>query len=347
MAECIIARGGSYRSGEANIPITSDRCSVLVTIKDSTGNVITDSSVHCNDGGTWYNYHTNNRGQVLFMTNSGQVDISAWNFSLNQNCRYFDQNARFSNNIDTPVGTVKNINLALTKGPSAFNKAGIVTGDSNLSSMTSNIYDFSNIWMNNYKFFVYNYANIKLVGGGGGGTYGHSGIGGGGGGGGGAAYINDISINHNRMYKFSLGDGGKAGWYQDSSYAQASSGGTTSAFGYVANGGGGGYGNNGGREGRGTTYNGGNGGNINSHGYDGEDPNSGGGGGGGAPNQGYQATNGGNPCGGDGGYNRYGGDQGGFPGGGGGGSGLRGGSIAGYNTIGGYGGAGWINLVFR
>ena len=353
MAECIIARGGSYGGGSgggANIPIIADRCSILVTVKDSTGSVIPDSSVHCNDGGTWYNYHTNERGQALFMANSGQVDISAWNFSLNQNCRYFDQNSVFSNNVDAPVGTVKNINLSLTKGPSTVNKIGVQGYLAETqTSMTSNIYDFSNVWMNNYKFFAYNYVNIKLFGGGGGGDYALNGsTGGGGGGGGGATYVNNISIGHNRMYKFSLGDGGKCGYSnlntQNMHNRHAGSGGTTSAFGYVANGGSGGYGANGGTQGRGISFNGGNGGRMHLNGNNSEDPNSGGGGGGGSRVS--DRTTGGTPCGGNGGYGAGSGSQGQYPGGGGGGAGINT-TISGTNRSGGYGGPGGFNFTFR
>ena len=114
MAECIIARGGSSGGGNNGglPPVVADRCSILVTVKDSAGTVINDLSVHCKDGSMWYNYHTNEKGQVLFMTNSGSANITAWNFSINGNYKWIDQNIA-TINIDAPASSSNKVNINL------------------------------------------------------------------------------------------------------------------------------------------------------------------------------------------------------------------------------------------
>lgn len=229
MAECIIARGGSKQ--QEQIPIISDRAQILVTVKSSNNEVIPNSSVHCKDGSTWYNYTTNEKGQTLFVTNSGQCSITAYNFSIAENCKYMDQLPAYSNNIDTPIGSVKKIELTLqNRSDVEFN-----------TWSNANIFNTYGYWTGNYKIIAHNKLNAFLGGaggGGGGGTYATYERSGCGGGGGGINIINGFNVEKNSTYKIYVGVRGIGyNWIQN---RNGTSGGTTTAFGYVANGGGGG-----------------------------------------------------------------------------------------------------------
>ena len=243
MAECIIARGGSA-GASTQIPIVSDRCSLLVTVKDSEGGLLSDLSVHCKDGNTWYNYHTNDRGQVLFMCNSGSANITAWNFSINGNFKFMDQ-APQSLNVDTPIAQIidKTISLGIAN---EFNKCG----------MTNNIYDENKCYDGWHISKHYNRANIFLGGGGGAGGGGTFGLFHGGGGAGGAIIRNNIEIQKDYNYLLYAGDGGIE--VNDI----GGTGGTTTAFGYSVVGGTGGNGTSGGIHGSGD-FNTGDGGYVN------------------------------------------------------------------------------------
>lgn len=270
------------------IPVYQDRCTILVTVKDSSGQPLDDLSVHCNDGGKWYNYHTNNNGQCLFMTNNGQVNIVAWNFSLNGNYKYVDQNYADQNNIDAPVGTSKSINLSLPK----------ISGEVSYTGMSSDIYNSYDhvLYSGNFRLRVTdNIQNLFIGGAGGGGWYC-------GGGGGGATFIQQYSISRNYNYSGYVGSGGGGGTGGALESSSSSSGGTTSIFGYMATGGGGGgpiYSFAGGSGGSGIgNYSGGNGAASDKVAEDSEYFNWGGGGGVGANNTSIRA--GGNPYGGRG-----------------------------------------------
>ena len=347
MAECIIARGGGRSDGvSSGPPIIADKHTILVTVTDSAGQVINDLSVHCKDGDAWYNYHTNDKGQVLFVTNSGSANITAWNFSINGNYKYIDQ-IETTKDIDAPVGLGTSLDLSL-----AFQQSEI-----SFTNMTSNIYQ-NQCYYGNYKVRVANYVNVFVGGGGGGGgnAYNRSAYdweiseGGGGGGGGGCSIENNILLNHNQIYLFYIGSGGSAGVY-------GTAGGTSSAFNIMATGGEGGRDDRRSNEGQGT-YGGGNGG----YAWNGTSGSSGGlaskfsnwGGGGGAgftddPSVGTsykRAGSGGTPYGADGGTNAIGrsGSNGG--GGGGGGGKLVSASSSTLGFTGGRGGGGKLSFTF-
>lgn len=226
MAEAIISRRGKKDNSLSPPPIVQGRCQLLVYVTDSDNVPISNLSVHCRDGASWYNYHTNDKGQVLFSTTSGAANITAWNFSINGNYKWIDQSSN-SINIDAPIGTsnIINLNLGLRSSFTA-------------SSMSSNIYN-EVCYTGSYMTRHYNRGNLFIGGGGGGG--GHQGAwdvcSGGGGGGGGANSYNRISISKNTKYNFYIAEGGNGGnWNHIGGYT----GGTTSAFGYTAIGGNGG-----------------------------------------------------------------------------------------------------------
>lgn len=349
MAECIIARGGGRSDGgSSGPPIIADKHTILVTVTDSDGVIINDLSVHCKDGDNWYNYHTNDKGQVLFVTNSGAANITAWNFSINGNYKYIDQ-IETNKNIDAPVGLSTLLNLSL----------GFQTSEISFTSMTTNIYQ-KQCYSGNYKVRVANYVNVFAGGAGGGGVgatsmdenYYNIASGGCGGAGGGIAINNGVVLNHTQNYLFYIGSGGKG----SGPYDNGITGGSTSAFNTVATGG------EGGRlnytralEGNGT-YGGGNGGTAwidegtYYHGANSKYSNWGGGGGGGEtqgqyPYETHDETNGGNPYGAKGGSST----QNGYSaknGGGGGGAGGRLVSFSDKSRYGGTGGGGKLSFTF-
>lgn len=259
MAECIIARGGGkIEEGSELPPVISGFCSILAEIVDPEGNPIENLSVHCKDGSTWYNYHTNDKGQVLFITNSGSANITAWNFSIQDQYKWLDLNYTVKN-VDAPVTTSKKVELALPKLNNTFHYG-----------YTSNIYE--DCYSGGYKVRVANTANIFLygAGGGGGADSGLYNIHSGGGGGGAGNTANNISLTKNHLYSFFIGSGGNHGYGIRTEvawqFSPAEAGGTSSVLGYTAIGGMGGrtgssnsaqaYGGAGGT----GTYNGGNGG---------------------------------------------------------------------------------------
>ena len=263
MAEAIISRrGDKANSGIQPPPIVADRASVIVCVTDSNNTPIQNLSVHCNDGGTWYNYHTNDKGQCLFMGNSGHMNITAYNYSIQQNIKYVDQ-SKTTINLDTPVGTSNVANISLQFLPTT-----------SFNTMTTNVQDDANLFSGSCFVRCADYANIFLGGAGGGGSITDPGwyVLGAGGGGGGITIVNGISINKNSAYLFYIGVGGNAGRVNTTSgnrghHFPGNSGGSTSAFGYSATGGGGAgpYQYNIGISGTGT-YRGGNGGGTNSTG---------------------------------------------------------------------------------
>ena len=272
MAECIIARGGGGSSGTDLPPIVPGYSSILVTVRDSEGNLLPELSVHCKDGDNWYNYHTNNKGQVLFMTNSGSANITAWNFSINGNYKWIDQSP-VTQNIDAPASSSNLVNINLPFQNNFY-----------ATSMSSNIY--LDCFSGNYKFRVANNANLFIGGAGGGPSVQADGGIGAGGGAGGAYIVNSIKVNKNQNYQFYIGTGGMYGSSTTDGhnyyYHNGESGGSSSAFGYSATGGSGGLITGvGGKSGTGT-HTCGNGGNNNSNGYDSPFNNFGGGGAGAA-----------------------------------------------------------------
>lgn len=277
MAECIIARGGGRSDEGSSVPIVSDRCSVVISVYDLDNNPLSDMSVHCKDGNTWYNYHTNEKGQVLFMANSGSANITAYNFSIQNNFMYLDMQSSNTINIDAPIAQKKEANIVL-----GYQTAAEISGSTGTYSLNQYLSTISSIqnsyyYLGNYFFHYANKANVILWGGGGGGASAGSMLSGGGGGGGAVNIGNNIELDHSKPYTLRIGSDGRGGHVRNNIAVDGSSGGTTTIFDLSANGGSGGYGGRGGLGGIGL-YNGGNGGNWLENGYD-HSYNGGGGGG--------------------------------------------------------------------
>lgn len=229
MGECLICRGGRGQSD--NIAIIPGYCQIIATVKDSDGIPIPDVYVTCNDGGTWYNYHTNENGKCLFVTNSGSVNIRAYNYSRKNNYMYIDQKSTSYMQIDAPVTTVNKINLQFSR---------FTNRDFSSSNMTINnvILSDSILFTGSVRFRVTNKIGEVVVGGagGGGGGQGYDSDIGYGGGGGALNHGTDISVEKDKNYTFYLGNGGRCGHYSGE-YYNASSGGSSSALGISAYGG--------------------------------------------------------------------------------------------------------------
>ena len=255
------SRGGSQGSGSGgdpfnNIIINASYCSILATVKDSSGKPISNIPVNCRDGSRWYNYTTNDLGMVLFLCNSGSANITTYNRSVVGGYYIFDQIAPATVNVDAVVGTKQQVNLN-------FNyRGGTIFIENNMSG--------------NWKFFCTNNVFVQMVGAGGGGSYNC-------GGGGGAYNEANISIDKNTLYPpFIVG---RRAAYSNNRYKNGNTGGTTSAMGIYAVGGTGGGTSSGGIGGGTGSFKGGNGGskyrNGNPSAYANSSFNYGGGGGGG------------------------------------------------------------------
>lgn len=342
MGEAIIARGQTAAKNVLDdIPVSGDYCSIVVLLTDSAGGPCENTKINCKDGDRWYNYTTNEAGYVLFKCNSGAANISANN--LINGIYTFDQ-AAVSKDYDAPVGTKKLEKISFEK----INHARVLGNTSGVFKVSDSI------------------KNLVLIGGGGGGSGGKwtdtswTTYGGAGGGGGAKNYSESVSIVKDQLYTLNIGSGG----------ASTKAGGTTSAFGYSANGGSGGNGIKGGNGGAGL-YKGGNGAwsyYINGTQYDfnknmkaAENGNNDAGGGGGygymranMSNYPYSYTYTGSNGGGSGGTQNYGGSGGAYGSGGGGGGGgcgrgeaqwINGETIpAIWSTTGGSGGSGRIEF---
>lgn len=190
MAEAILSRSGGGES-ETIIPITPGYHTILATLKTEDGVAITNQVVSCNDGGRFHNYTTNEKGQAMFVTNSGSA-----NFLISRiinGVTYADIVDTWIN-IDAPVGLSSRANLV-------HNKAKNYT-----MTASGKFYTICN-----------RNVNLHIVGGGGGGS--------GGfmnrretwaGGGGGTGYANNYNTKLNKgMYEFIAGSGGYGGKSSD------------------------------------------------------------------------------------------------------------------------------------
>ena len=240
MAECIIARGGKS-SEQDSAPIIQNRHAILATLKTTRGDIVPDCLVKCKDGNTWYNYHTNAKGQVLFVTNSGSAHIGVYNYSETQRWQILDQGYN-DYDVDAPVGfsTTMDITFNNNMGSTFFNQMGGTFGGGL----------FWRAHNENYKVIAHNQVFVMAVGGGGSGQQGlYDGAGnfyGGGGGGGGGAVSGVVNVNSTDTFKLYIGE---AGIFNNNAmnvggrwtnYLSGTSGGTTTAFGFVATGGAGG-----------------------------------------------------------------------------------------------------------
>ena len=195
MAEAIISRSGG---GEAEqiIPITPGYHSLLVTLKSKSSNApLANASISCKDGERYYNYTTNEKGQCLFMCNSGAANISITDTI--EGIKYFDiDNTRV--NVDAPIGQSSKINIYHN------DKLGVQQFNNNT----------------NIIFLNPHVVDINIVGGGGGGSgsylFTDNRIGDGGkAAGGGGGYINnypDQELKARVYYNFKAGNGGSGGF---------------------------------------------------------------------------------------------------------------------------------------
>ena len=282
MSECIIARGGGSASGGQQIPIVPGYCSILVTVKDETDAPVANIATVYSDGENTYEYFTNERGQTLFTTNKGQCNIVARNYTNTKDFRYADIAFGYANNVPCVISSVYNCNITMPN-----------------RTEYSYIHDFCKIdsegLYSSVQFrFNHTLGNGSFIGGaGGGGSGGGNGAEyGSGGGGGELKYLNQIQVNTNTLYNFYIGDGGRGAFNSTGSLAET--GGSSTAFGVVANGGEGGQtrGGDGGVDGSGTGYFGNGARGSNSRGYNGNNSNNPLWGGGGASGI---NTNGGRP----------------------------------------------------
>lgn len=191
MGEAIITRVGGGSSDEDSVVIIPGYHSVLITLRTRDGVVMTNAIISCKDGSTYYNYTTNEKGQCLFMTNSGAANILVSN-NLN-GITYADIVPTWMN-IDCPIGS-KTIKNFVHNNQSVYEQ--LSTGMFYLTSKRN--------------------VNMSLVGGGGGGAgawcrtrrdwetqYA--------GGGGGSGYMNTYKVTLEAGgYKFIAGSGGAGG----------------------------------------------------------------------------------------------------------------------------------------
>ena len=187
MGEALISRAGGGE-GDAIIPITPGYHTILVTLKDYKGDLLKDMPLNCKDGSTYYNYTTNERGQVMYTCNSGSANI-LFNNNQSNGLKILGLNSCWTN-IAAPIGMTNKVNITVNKGAEFYD----LTSTTNFMIINRN-------------------CNINIVGGGGGGGSSYlssdginSVISGGGGGG----YINNYSnVKMNGIYRFISGAGGR------------------------------------------------------------------------------------------------------------------------------------------
>lgn len=226
MAEALIVRKGGL--SETILPIIPGSHTILATLRDYTGKKVSGYPLNCKDGSRWYNYSTNENGQVLFTCNSGSANISLING------QYVDFSAK-TINIDAPVGLSSKVNINMDKISS------ILIANNRL-----------------FKFFYPHKCNIRIIGGGGGGGAGWSStddgdrdyIWGQNGGNGYTSIYNSQLFTANTIYNFIAGNPGTRAypyWHSSGSskwmVQYSTAGGTSYIAGssYRANGGSNGY----------------------------------------------------------------------------------------------------------
>ena len=184
MGEAIISRATMQ---EEALPMVPGYHTIAITLVDPKGKIIPNWPVLCVDGATNYNYKTNEKGQTIFMVNSGAANIFVNNY--NQSIKILDISSKWFN-FDAPVGLSTRAKLNMEDG-SQFHEF--------ISSTSFELYYNRNI------------SNLILVGGGGSGACARvSGEESAYAGGGGAGYLNqynDISFNKG-IYSFIAGSGG-------------------------------------------------------------------------------------------------------------------------------------------
>lgn len=208
MGECIITRAAG--EAEAALPLSPGYHTIGITLRDPYGKLLSDYPIYCKDGNTNYNYKTNEKGQTIFMVNSGAANIFVNNYNGSYQLLDINQPGWF--NIDAPAGLSTKININMNNGKS--------------------FYEFTS--SKNFGLLLTHDCNIILVGGGGGGGIGYSQYKSGGtwyfwgGSGGGSGYMNQYeNQNLKGNYSFIVGSGGSGLNYNAAANEVARSGGTS------------------------------------------------------------------------------------------------------------------------
>lgn len=237
MGEAILTRSGGQGEAEAILPITPGACTLLVSVKDSLNRPAVGVQVNCKDGGSWYNYTTNDKGQCMFSTNSGSANITVFNRYKN-NIWILDQQKK-TIDIDAPISSSNRINIQF-EGYKAGTELNFVSPSGSAPTASA-------LPTGNYAFMVSKKIHVFVGGGGGGGvgTYTYTGIYEGGGAGG--ANDANITINAGQVYYGYIGQGGRGGYTTEDYNPSAAIGGTggTTSFANISAGGGISAGNNG------------------------------------------------------------------------------------------------------
>lgn len=213
MGEALISRAGGGEI-ESPIPITPGYHTVRVTLKDWNNTPVQNYAIACNDGSAMYEYTTNEKGQCLFVCNSGSANIHIRN--VINGVTIADIGDSWAN-IDAPVGLTTDVKLNLIKGPNYVDYT---------SSKTFNT-------------LIVSEADLDIIGGGGGGGAGdyenRDSFGGGGGAGGNWNRYNNIPINRTPL-SFVAGSGGSGGyWRSGSTHSSANVDGKAGGTSYIAN----------------------------------------------------------------------------------------------------------------
>lgn len=216
MGEAIISRSGGG-SQETPIPITPGYHTIRVTLMDWNEKAVQNYKVACNDGTAFYEYTTNDKGQCLFVCNSGAANIHIRN--VIDGVTITDIGDSWSN-IDAPVGLTTDLRINLIKGPEYVEYAS----------------------SKKFNTLIVSKADLEIIGGGGGGAAGNYDNGdgymvngGGGGAGGGRNIYNNISINRSPL-SFVVGSGGAAGtWWNGSYHSSKYTNGNTGGTSYISN----------------------------------------------------------------------------------------------------------------
>lgn len=185
MGEAIISRYSG--EPEAVIPTIPGYHTLLVTLRDYNGDLLKDLYLNCKDGSTWYNYKTNEKGQVMYTCNSGSANITFPN-NISNGLKILGLNQTVMN-VDAPIGMTSKVNMNIPKGPEYYD----LTATTNFMILNKE-------------------CDINIVGAGGGGGCGSGWSDRGtlfSSGGGGAGYMNNYgNIRMNGEYKFIPGTGG-------------------------------------------------------------------------------------------------------------------------------------------
>lgn len=194
MGECIITRSGGGGEAEAIVPITPGYHTILASLKADDGRAISNHIISCKDGDRYYNYTTNEKGQAMFVCNSGSANFLISN--VINGIVYVDVSNTWIN-VDAPIGLSSKINLIHNINPS-----------------------YTMLSTGSFYTLCDRNVNLHIVGGGGGGggaftnwtstQYG--------GGGGGAGYMNNYNTLLNKgKYDFVVGSGGSGGRSEETS----------------------------------------------------------------------------------------------------------------------------------